>query len=104
MNQALIIVACVTFSGVTGACASDGASQPSSGSAGSNSAGASASAGSAGTLLPALGTPGVWEEVTSPNMDPSSLAEGFRHRLDRHGSGSADRSLSRRLRLDLEVD
>lgn len=76
MDQALIIAACVTFSVLTGACASDGASQPSSGSAGSNSAGASASAGSAGALLPALGTPGVWEEVTSPNMDPKLFGEG----------------------------
>lgn len=46
--------------------------------AGSGSAGkANGGAGGAVVLTPALGTPGVWEEVTSKDMDPKLFSEGF---------------------------
>jgi len=87
MQRALIFAICGMFGGASAACSSDAPSQTSAGagasgaaaSAGASSAGASgtaAIAGSAGALTPALGTPGVWEEVTSPKMDPKLFSEG----------------------------
>jgi hypothetical protein len=51
---------------------SAGGSSGAGGSAGSGGLGGSANAGSGGTpLTPVTGTPGVWERVTSPEMDPA---------------------------------
>ena len=86
MDRSLIFAIGVAFSGTSAGCgsspASAGASSAGTSSAGTSSAGASSagasSAGASGTgpLLPAQGTPGVWEEVTSPNMDPELFAGG----------------------------
>ena len=58
MDRLFTLVGCVALSGACGACGSD------------------ASPADAGKPPPALGTPGVWQEVTSPNMDPDLFTGG----------------------------
>ena len=60
-------------SGSGGAPGGAGTAAGTGGSAGKGSAGA----GGAVELTPAQGTPGVWEEVTSPDMDPMLFSDGF---------------------------
>jgi len=99
-SQAVILTACVAFTAACGTgepttAAAGAAGQAAGGSAGSSSAtgGSNSSAGSGGNpggagkanggsggalvLTPAQGTPGVWEEVTSPEMDPELFSDGF---------------------------
>ncbi len=88
MKHAFVLGVCVAL---TVACGSGSTPQPGMGGAGNNTAGGAGNgesgastggaagaptAGAAGAPPPAQGTPGVWEEVTSPEMDPKLFTGG----------------------------
>ena len=83
MKSKIVCIVCIALSsacggsGTTQQAAVSGAGGMTAGASGASNGGAGTnSAGSAAALTPATGTPGVWEEVTSPEMDPALFAKG----------------------------